>query len=183
MNARTHYETLAKQAAGEKVDVLAAIEPKPFWANPRVIQLIPCANDKWQRMTEAAKARDVDFTDRLAKIGISNPDRDNSLCNMQLQQARDGYMLVEVGWNIYGFCVRDTLNDGAGVLWSGRNGDGTAEGALRFAAEWHARDPERREVVMSGYFPEDWMVRRSDGHTRNLRAEMDAAITRTGASA
>jgi hypothetical protein len=153
---------------------ISSINPRPFWANPNVTQLIPCTDGKWRRMTEDAKARDIAFTERLAGIGVSNPDRDNSLCNMQLQQAREGYMLVKVDWNIYGFCVRDTLNDGAGVLWSGRTGDGTAEGALHFVAEWHARDPKRREVVLSGYFPED--LKMNNGDTRNLRAEMDAAL-------
>jgi hypothetical protein len=168
-------------AKTKSVDVTASINPRPFWANPKVTQLIPCANGKWQRMTELAKARDVEFTDRLAKIGVSNPDRDNALCNMQMQQSREGYMLVRVCWNIYGFCVRDTLNDGAGVLWSGKNGDGTAEGALHFAAEWHARDIERREVILSGYFPEECKIGwGNSGPTRNLRSEMDAALARIG---
>jgi len=157
----------------------AVIQPRPFWANPNVTLLIACATDKWQRMTERAKASDVEFTHKLAKIGQSNPDRAASLCDMQRQQARDGYILAVVGWNIYGFCVRDTLNDGRGVLWSGRSDDGTAEGALRFAAEWQARDPAKREVVMSTYFPDD--VKMRNGTLRNLRSEIDAALANIGA--
>lgn len=157
-------------------DVLAVMRPQPFWGNPNVTLLIPCASNKWQLMTERAKAQDVEFTERLAKIGHSNPDRDAGLCAIQLQQARDGYVRVELGWNIYGFCVRDTLNDGQGVLWSGRSDDGSAEGALRFAAEWQARDPDRREVIISGYFPDN--VTTKTAATRNLRAEIDAALAR-----
>lgn len=158
------------------VDVLAVIRPQPHWGNPSVTALIPCASDKWQRMHEAAKTRDREFTHHLARIGQSNPDRDASLCNTQLQAAREGYVLASVDWNIYGFCVRDTLNDGQGVLWSGRTGDGSAEGALRFATEWHARDPERRAVLLSGYFPDDVDIR--GGARRNLRTEIDIALAR-----
>lgn len=154
-------------------DPLTAIRPQPFPGNQNITLLIPCATDKWHRDTERAKAGDAEFTDRLAKIGQSNPDRDAGLCAMQRQQARDGYVLVQISWNIYGFCVLDTLNDGFGVLWSGRTRDGTAEGALRFAAEWHARDPERREVLLSGYFPENF-------NGRNFRAEIDAALSAAG---
>jgi hypothetical protein len=160
------------------VDVLAVIRPQPFRGNPDITCLIPCASDKWQRMTERAKESDREFTNTLAKVGQSNPDRDASLCAMQRQQAREGYVLAILDWNIYGFCVRDTLNDGLGVLWSGRHGDGTAEGALHFAAEWQARDPERREVTLSGYFPDD--VKMASGVRRNLRAEIDAALRACG---
>ncbi|MES2347065.1 MAG: hypothetical protein V4641_05780 [Pseudomonadota bacterium] len=163
------------------VDVLAVIRPRPFWANPNVTLLIACATDKWQRMTERAKESDAEFTTTLAKVGQSNPDRDAGLCAMQRQQARDGYMLVQLSWSIYGFCVRDTLNDGMGVLWSGRSDDGTAEGALQFAAEWQSRDPGRREVVLSGYFPED--IKMANGIARNLRSEIDTAIARVGGAA
>lgn len=152
-----------------KASSLLVIEP--YWGNlEHVISLIPCASDKWQRMTEDAKA-----LDRMAVRDHGQRDHDHHLCAMQRQQFRDGFVLAEVSTNIYGFCVRDTLNDGLGVLlraYGGkRGGDGSAKRAIQFAREWHAEAFDKRAVVV-GYIDSD------------LRAEWDAALAEaTGRSA
>lgn len=152
---------------------MSALVVEPFWANPEhVTSLIPCADDKWQRMTADAKSLDAMVRDmypgQLARI-----DGDAHLCAMQRQQEREGYVLAQIHTNIYGFCVRDTLNDGRGVLLQAlggkRRGDGSATRAIEWARKWHAEDPERRAVVQ-GYIDSD------------LRPEWDAAIAKATAA-
>ncbi|TAL72882.1 MAG: hypothetical protein EPN79_02245 [Burkholderiaceae bacterium] len=133
---------------------MSAVNPHPYSGNPEhVICLMACATDRWQRMVEDAKAMD-----RMAVREHGQLDRDHHLCAMQRQQARAGYTLVSIQTNIYGFTVRDTLNDGAGVLLraegGSRGGDGSARRAIEFARRWHAQDPDRREVIL-GYVAQE----------------------------
>ncbi len=142
----------------------------PYWANPEhVTSLIPCASDRWERMTDDAKGLDRLALSIHPGVGI---DRDAHLCSMQRQQHREGFVLAEIATNIYGFCVRDTLNDGQGVILRAqggrRGGDGSAARAIQFVREWHAKDPGKRAVVQ-GYIDSE------------LRAEWDAAIQRAAA--
>jgi hypothetical protein len=141
------------------------LRPVPFRTNPRITCILPVTTDKWDRMIGDAKG-----LDRLA-VSLSSRrgyvDADNHLCAMQRQQAREGYVLAILETNIYGFCVRDTLNDGLGTLHSARWGGGSAEAALDFAIRWHAVAPEKREVIL-GYVSAD------------RQAELDAAIAKAG---
>lgn len=148
---------------------MSALVVEPYWANPEhVTSLIPCASDKWQRMTLDAKGLDGLVRDLHPGQG-ARIDYDAHLCSMQRQQEREGFVLAAISTNIYGFCVRDTLNDGLGVMLRAnggkRGGDGSAARAIEWARKWHAEDPSRRAVV-KGYIDSD------------LRAEFDAAIDR-----
>ncbi len=119
-----------------------------------------CASNRWKDMTADAKSLDrLAFTTQ-SRFGRVDPDA--HLCAMQRQQAREGFVQAAISTNIYGFCVRDTLNDGHGVLHSARNGGG-ALAAVEFAKAWHAADPERREVII-GYV------------NAAQRSELDAAL-------
>lgn len=71
-------------------------------------------------------------------------DPDGGLCAAQLRHASAGYVLAEVDWNIYGWCVRDTMNDGRGRMSPNLF---TREDAIAWAHKWHAVDPTSREVI------------------------------------
>lgn len=150
-------------------EALSPLVVEPYWANPQfVTSLIPCASDKWQRMTEDAKA-----IDRMAVRDHGQHDPCHHLCAVQRQQFREGFVLAEISTNIYGFCVRDTLNDGLGVMLRAhggkRGGDGSAERAIAWARAWHAEDPTRRALVQ-GYIDSD------------LLEEWRAALAKAGAA-
>lgn len=104
--------------------------------------LIPCTNQRWDADIEAAKALDV-----YAVRHHGQRDHDHHLCAEQRSQQRRGYTKVMLYQNIYGWCVRDTMNDGLGNM-SG-NFD-TREAAVEWAREWHARAPDMR-VVLDDY--------------------------------
>ena len=105
--------------------------------------IFPCTNPAWKADREAAKE-----LDRYAVRAHGQRDRDHHLCAEQRSQARRGYMVAIIFQNIYGYCVRDTMNDGLGNM-SG-NFSTHAE-ALEWARVWHSRAPDRREV-------RDWTV-------------------------
>lgn len=133
---------------------LSPLRVEPYWANPEhVVSLIPCASDEWQRKTLDAKAMDT-----MAVRYHGQRDPCHHLCAMQREQGRAGFVLAEISTNIYGFCVRDTLNDGLGVLLRAeggrRGGNGSADRAIEWARKWHAEDPGRRAVVQ-GYIDAD----------------------------
>jgi hypothetical protein len=142
------------------------LRPQPFRGNQSIVAILPCATDKWERMTHDAKALDrlAVATSRTGRV-----DADAHLCAMQRQQERAGYVLATIETNIYGFCVRDTLNDGRGTLHSARHG-GSAEAAIDFATRWHSEAPEQREVIV-GYVAQE------------RRAELEAAIAKATGSA
>lgn len=144
------------------------LRPQPFRSNPNITCLLPAASERWEHMMQRAKLQD--------RIAVESASRDNSvdadafLCAAQRKQARAGYVLAAVETNIHGFCVRDTLNDGLGVLYSARGG-GSAEAAIEFARRWHAEAPERREVIVGFIFDD-------------RKAELAAAIAKaTGGTA
>lgn len=109
--------------------------------------LIPCNSSAWQDEADHAKAMDRDC---VAKFG--QRDRDLHLCSVQRSQQRRGYLMAKVTTNRYGFCVRDTMNDGLGNM----SGNGSAEWALQWAREWHAEAPASRVVIL-GFVADDRM--------------------------
>lgn len=72
--------------------------------------LIPCGSAEWQSERDQAKQ-----TDRDCVLKYGQRDRDQHLCGVQRAQSSRGYLMAEVSTNIYGFCVRDTHNDGLGT--------------------------------------------------------------------
>ncbi|ABD72106.1 hypothetical protein Rfer_4420 (plasmid) [Rhodoferax ferrireducens T118] len=60
------------------------------------------------------------------------------------------YLMAAVSTNIYGFCVRDTHNDGLGNM----SGNRSAEWALDWARRWHAEAPQSREFIV-GHIGQD----------------------------
>ena len=107
--------------------------------------LIPCASIEWQSERDQAK-----LTDRECVKKYGQRDRDQHLCGVQRSQQMRGYLMAEVSTNIYGFCVRDTHNDGLGNM----SGNGSAEWALDWARRWHAEAPQSREIIV-GYIGQD----------------------------
>ena len=107
--------------------------------------IFPCASDLWDKEIEDAKSIDREC---VAKYG--QRDRSHHHCCVQRQQQRAGYMMVEISTNIYGFCVRDTHNDGLGNM----SGNGSAAFAVEWASNWHAARPTHR-VVFVGYISKD----------------------------
>lgn len=105
--------------------------------------LFAATSDKWKN--DIADARSLD---KYAVAQHSQVDRDHHLCCVQRQHAREGYVLVEVATNIFGYCVRDTHNDGDGVLFGGRRRPGTTkQEAIDWARDWHNQLPTHREVI------------------------------------
>jgi hypothetical protein len=91
------------------------------------------------------------WLDAYAVLRHGQRDRDHHLCCEQRSQQNRGFMMVEVSTNIYGYCVRDTINDGQGVIFGGRDRRGTTKAdAIAWAKEWHAQRPTHRMVIM-GY--------------------------------
>ncbi len=76
------------------------------------------------------------------RIGIYvDPDAD--LCRRQREEAAAGIVVAVLFKNIYGWCVRDTFNDGLGNMSGNFN---TKEEAASWAASWIAADPARRSL-------------------------------------
>jgi hypothetical protein len=108
--------------------------------------ILPVQNELW-----AAQMEDARWMDAYAVGNFGQRDRCFHFCAMQRQQERDGFVLVEIATNMFGFCVRDTMNDGQGVMFGGRARPGTTQvEAVEWAREWHAKRPTHREVI-SGY--------------------------------
>jgi len=109
----------------------------------RVI-LFDATDPQWAERTVAAKWKDA-----YAFGNFRQSDRNHHLCCEQQYQRRDGFRMVEVATNIYGYVVRDTMNDGDGVLFGGRGRNGTTrEEAIEWARQWHAEKPTHRMVVL-----------------------------------
>lgn len=101
---------------------------------------------KWAQQMEDARQ-----LDRYAVEHYGQRDRCHHFCAMQRQQQREGFLMVEISTNIYGYCVRDTMNDGQGILFGGRARRGaTQTEAIEWARAWHAERPSHREVI-AGY--------------------------------
>jgi hypothetical protein len=106
--------------------------------------LFDVTDPQWAERILSAK-----WMDAYAVGNFGQGDRDHHLCGEQRYQHRDGFRMVEVATNIYGYCVRDTMNDGQGVLFGGayRKGTTWAE-ALEWARQWHAGHPTHRQVIL-----------------------------------
>ena len=72
MNARTHYETLAKQAAGEKVDALAHLQ---ILANDMRAAGKPMSADRLD-VIRTALAELIEAANRTVRYADSEPDGD-----------------------------------------------------------------------------------------------------------
>jgi hypothetical protein len=105
--------------------------------------LIDTTDPQWAQRILHAK-----WLDAYAVGNFGQHDRDHHLCCEQRYQQRDGFRMVEVATNIFGYCVRDTHNDGQGVLFGGRDRPGTTwDEACEWAHQWHAKKPTHRMVV------------------------------------
>jgi hypothetical protein len=94
---------------------------------------------------------DARWMDAYAVGNFGQRDRCHHFCCAQRQLHAEGFRMVEVSTNIYGYCVCDTMNDGMGVIHGGRSRPGTArEEAIAWAREWHAERPTHRKVIL-GY--------------------------------
>lgn len=94
---------------------------------------------------------DARWMDAYAVGNFGQRDICHHFCCAQRQLHAEGFRLVEVSTNIYGYCVRDTMNDGMGVIYGGRERKGTTrEEAIAWAQEWHAERPTHRKVIL-GY--------------------------------
>lgn len=120
--------------------VMASWETHP--SNPRVV-LFAVTDPSWRERMNDAK-----WLDAFAVGNHGQADSSHHLCCEQRYQHRDGFRMVEVATNIFGYCVRDTMNDGDGVLFGGRAYKGaTHEEAVEWARKWHAERPTHREVL------------------------------------
>jgi hypothetical protein len=70
-------------------------------------------------------------------------DVDANLCAVQAEQAAKGVVWATFFKNVYGWCVRDTNNNGGGRMSPNFK---TVPEAIAWAAQWHAKDPEKRRV-------------------------------------
>lgn len=144
------------------------IHLQPFWGNPRLTSLIACTTDTWAREIAAARQMDQRANEACSRSGRDEFDKAEILNFTKAQHAYDGYVLAIICTNSHGFCVRDGYRDGLGYLLragaSRRGSEGSAARAIDFARRWHARAPDRREVVV-GYLPPD------------RRAEWDSAVS------
>lgn len=71
-------------------------------------------------------------------------DPDQNLCAVQAEQMGAGYTLACIDTNIYGYCVRDTNNNGGGRLSPNFP---TPLEAINWARNWHGEKPALREVI------------------------------------
>jgi hypothetical protein len=71
-------------------------------------------------------------------------DPDAELCRRQREETAVGIIKATLARNMYGFCVRDTYNDGAGNM-SG-NFKTLAE-AMAWASAWIVEDPAKHILV------------------------------------
>ena len=104
--------------------------------NPKCFVAIPCTDKKWDM--EAKRAKELGQRD----LGYGDPDA--NLCAVQSRHQQQGYQMAEISHNVYGFCLRDTNNNGAGRMSSNF---AKYSDALEFAQQWHAERPAFREVL------------------------------------
>ncbi len=105
--------------------------------------IFPVQSELW-----AAQMEDARWMDAYAVGNHGQRDRCFHFCAMQHQQTRDGFLMVEIATNIYGYVVRDTMNDGMGALFGGRGRPGTTQAeAVEWARKWHAERQTHREVI------------------------------------
>lgn len=96
---------------------------------------------------EIQHAKDIGEQNWRENSRFGYQDRDGQLCAVQRDHQRAGFTHVVVDTNIYGWCVRDTINDGLGTMFGGRARRGTThDEALAWAREWHAEQPTHRKV-------------------------------------
>ena len=97
---------------------------------------------------EIQEAKRVGHQNWLENSRFGYQDRDGQLCAIQRQHQSEGFTHVVIDTNIYGWCVRDTINDGMGVMFGGRADPGTThDQALDWARAWHAAKPTHRKVT------------------------------------
>jgi len=90
---------------------------------------------------------DARWMDAYAVGNFGQRDRCHHFCCAQRQLQGEGFLHVEISTNIYGYVVRDTMNDGRGVLFGGRQDPGTTrDEAIAWARAWHAERPTHRKV-------------------------------------
>jgi hypothetical protein len=110
--------------------------------SPRTI-LFAVQDPAWRERMEGAR-----WMDAFAVANYGQHDRCFHFCCEQRYQHRDGLRMYEVGTNMFGYCVRDTMNDGDGVVFGGRARKGTMwQEAVDWARNWHAEKPTHREVI------------------------------------
>lgn len=106
--------------------------------------LFDVTDPQWAERILSAK-----WMDAYAVGNHGQRDRCHHLCCEQSYQHRDGFRMVELATNIYGYCIRDTMNDGMGVIYGGRARPGTTrEEAMEWARQWHAEKPTHRMVLL-----------------------------------
>jgi len=89
------------------------------------------------------------WMDAYAVGNFGQRDRCHHFCAEQNSLQARGFRMVEVATNIYGYVVRDTHNDGQGVMYGGRQRPGTTKAeAIEWARAWHAERPTHRKVVV-----------------------------------
>lgn len=89
------------------------------------------------------------WLDAYAVGNFRQHDPCHHFCAEQNSLQARGFRIVEVATNIYGYVVRDTHNDGLGVLYGGRSRPGTTKAeAIAWARQWHAERPTHRKVIM-----------------------------------
>ncbi len=105
--------------------------------------LFPVTDSQWAERMESAR-----WLDAFAVGNHGQADHCYHFCCEQRYQHRDGLRQYEVGTNMFGYCVRDTMNDGDGTVFGGRVRPGTTwKEAIEWARRWHAERPTHREVV------------------------------------
>jgi hypothetical protein len=130
------------------------------------VTIYDCTNPAWGDQAKRAKASGVAFANTVAPYAPPGVwiDRDAELCRTQRAQAAAGYVSAELSSNIYGYCIRDTMNDGQGRMSPNFK---TPVEALLWAKEWHAKAPESRRI--SAIMPEI-----KPYYTEKMRAEAEA---------
>lgn len=99
-----------------------------------------CTDSSWQAELDDAKQVDAEAV-RLH----GQTDRCHHYVAVQSSQFRRGFLEAVIGSNRFGWCVRDTMNDGLGRM---SNNMEKVEDAIQWAKDWHAKMPECRRVVM-----------------------------------
>ena len=114
-----------------------------FGARAREI-ICDFASTEHDECMEAAR-----WMDAYAVGNFGQADRCHHFCAEQASLQARGFRMFEVATNIYGYVVRDTMNDGEGVCFGGRSRPGTTrEEAIQWARQWHAERPTHRKVIM-----------------------------------
>lgn len=138
--------------------IMAANEAlRAAYSSSSRVTLFAVQNEEWAKRLDDAR-----WLDAFAVGNYGQRDTCYHFCLEQGYQHRDGFRMYEVATNIYGYVVRDTMNDGDGVLFGGRARPGTTQAeAVEWARKWHAERPTHREVISgSGYMVEGWELAR-----------------------